>query len=103
MLVFATTHPTGFRVMTDIMANAGHVNDEGFPDCTHYSNPPPKTQLFYPAIDELKKDLCSKCAGKMMTMLDIFLDHRQYPAGNYKDILNELEDEQEHHGRPSGQ
>jgi len=93
MLVFVTTHPTGFRVMTDIMANAGHVNDRGFPHFTHYSNPPPKNQLFYPEIDELKKDLCDRYAGRTITMLDIFLDHRQYTAGNYKDILNELEDD----------
>jgi three-Cys-motif partner protein len=93
MLVFVTTHPKGFRVMTDIMANAGHVNDRDFPHFTDYSNPPSKSQLFYPEIDELKKDLCVRYAGKKMTMLDIFLDHRQYTAGNYKDILNELEEE----------
>jgi len=93
MLVFVTTHPTGFRVMTDIMANAGHVNDKGIPHFTHYDNPPPKIQLFYPEIDKLREDLCKHYAGKKMTMLEIFLDHRQYTAGNYKDILNELEDE----------
>ena len=93
MLVFVTTHPLGFQVMTDIMAKAGHVNDRGFPDFTHYDNPPGKNQLFYPEIDKLKKDLCKRYEGKKMTMLDIFLDHRQYTAGNYKDVLNELEDE----------
>lgn len=93
MLVFVTTHPKGFRVMTDIMAGAGHVNDRGFPDFTHYNNPPSKIQLFYPEIDELKDGLCKRYAGKTMTMLDIFLDHRQYTAGNYKDVLNELENE----------
>ncbi len=93
MLVFVTTHAKGFRVMTDIMANAGHVNDRGFPHFTHYSNPPSKSQLFYSEIDDLKADLCKRYAGKTMTMLDIFLKHRQYTAGNYKDVLNELEDE----------
>jgi three-Cys-motif partner protein len=93
MLVFVTTHPLGFQVMTDIMANAGHVNDRGIPHFTHYDNPPTRNQLFYPEIDRLKKDLCNRYAGKTMKMLDIFFDHRQYTAGNYKDILNELEDD----------
>src|SRR5262249_33730845 len=64
MLVFVTTHPLGFEVMTDIMAKAGHVNDRGFPHFTHYDNPPPKNQLIYPEIDKLKKDLCDRYAGK---------------------------------------
>ena len=93
MLVFVTTHPLGFEVMTDIMAKAGHVNDRGFPDFTHYDNPPSKTQLFYPEIDALKNDLCTRYAGRIMSMQQIFLSHRQYTTSNYKDVLNELEEE----------
>ena len=59
---------------------------------THYDRPPPKNRLIYVEFDALKKDLCRKYAGKTITMLDIFLDHRQYTAGNYKDAFNELED-----------
>lgn len=93
MLVFVTTHPLGFRVMSDIMANEGFVDKKGVPHFTHYTRPPPKDRLVFLEFINLKKDLCKKYAGKKMTMLEIFLDHRQYTAGLYKDALNELEDE----------
>jgi hypothetical protein len=41
MLVFVTTHPKGFRVMTDIMANEGFVDGKGLAHFTHYTKPPP--------------------------------------------------------------
>jgi hypothetical protein len=91
MLVFVTTHPLGFRVMSDIMAQQGFVDAKGIPHFTHYTRPPPKKRLFYVEYDRLQRDLCEKYAGKKMKMIDIFLDHRQYTASNYKDALNELE------------
>ncbi|WP_421996354.1 three-Cys-motif partner protein TcmP [Reyranella sp.] len=93
MLVFVTTNPLGFRVMTDIMAKEGFIDKQGVPHFTHYTKPPPKDRLIYVEYINLKKGLLKKYAGKTMTMLQIFLDHRQYTAGLYKDALNDLEDE----------
>jgi hypothetical protein len=96
MLVFVTKSPKGYRVMSQIMAKEGHMNDKGIADFTYYDEPPPTTQLFYPEFDNLKTDLCEKYAGKTMTMLEIFEEHslrRDYISSNYKDALNELEDE----------
>jgi three-Cys-motif partner protein len=92
MLVFVTTHPKGFRVMTDIMAKEGFIDGKGLAHFTHYDKPPPMNRLIYFEFDVLKKDLCKRYARRTMTMLDIFYDHRQYTAGNYKDALNELEE-----------
>jgi len=92
MLVFVTTHPKGFRVMTDIMAKEGFVDGKGLAHFTHYTKPPPSTRLIYFEFDMLKTNLCRRYANRKMAMLDIFLDHRQYTATSYKDALNELED-----------
>ena len=92
MLVFVTTHAKGFRVMSDIMAKEGFSDGKGLAHFTHYTKPPPNNRLIYHEFDMFKKDLCRKYAGKKMTMLDIFLDHRRYSPGNYKDALNELEE-----------
>lgn len=92
MLVFVTTHPRGFRVMTDIMANEGFVDGKGLAHFTHYTKPPPGNRLIYHEFDLLKKNVCWRYADRKMAMLDIFLDHRQYAASSYKDALNELED-----------
>jgi len=91
MLVFVTTHSLGFRVMSDIMAQQGFVDAKGIPHFTHYTRPPPKNRLYYIEYDRLQRDLCEKYSGKRMKMIDIFLDHRQYTASNYKDALNALE------------
>ena len=93
MLVFVTKNPKGFRVMSDIMAKEGFIDKKGVPHFTHYTKPPPGNRLYYMEYINLKKDLCRKYANRKMTMLQIFLDHRQYTAGLYKDVLNELEDE----------
>jgi hypothetical protein len=96
MLVFVTKHPLGYRVMTDIMAKEGHVDGRGIPHFTHYDKPPQTNQLFYPEFDKLKEDLCEKYAGKTKTMMGVFEEHslrRDYISSNYKDALNELEDE----------
>jgi three-Cys-motif partner protein len=93
MLVFVTKSPKGYRVMSDIMAKEGFIDKQGVPHFTHYTKPPPRDRLIYVEYINLKKDLCRKYAGRKMTMLQIFLDHRQYTAGLYKDTLNELEDE----------
>lgn len=92
MLVFVTTHPKGFRVMTDIMAKEGFIDGKGLAHFTHYTKPPPSNRLIYHEFDMLKNDLCRRYADRKIAMLDIFLDHRQYTASSYKDALNELED-----------
>lgn len=91
MLVFVTTHAKGYRVMTDIMAKEGFIDGKGLAHFAHYTKPPPSNRLIYHEFNMLKKGLCERYAGRKMTMLDIFLDHRQYSATSYKDALNELE------------
>jgi len=93
MLVFVTTHAKGYRVMTDIMAKEGFIDGKGLAHFTHYTKPPPSNRLIYHEFNMLKRGLCDRNAGRTMTMLDIFLDHRQYSATSYKDALNELEAE----------
>jgi three-Cys-motif partner protein len=92
MLVFVTTHAKGYRVMTDIMAKEGFIDGKGLAHFAHYTKPPPSNRLIYHEFNMLKKGLCDRYAGRRMTMLDIFLDHRQYSATSYKDALNELEE-----------
>jgi len=96
MLIFVTKSPKGYRVMSQIMAREGHMDRKGIPHFTYYDEPPSVDQLFYPEFDALKKDLCERYAGQRMAMNAIFEEHslrRNYISSNYKDALNELEQE----------
>ncbi len=96
MLVFVTKHPLGYRIMNEIMAKEGFIDAKGIPHYTHYDDPPPKTQFFYPEFDELKRMLLDDYAGETKTMEQIYEEHslgKNYIPNNYKDALNELEAE----------
>lgn len=95
MLVFVTHHPLGYRVMNELMAKEGHIDDAGISSYTYYDAPPNKNKLFYEEFDKLKEKLLKKYAGKTRTLQEIYDKHslrRDYILTNYRDALRELED-----------
>jgi hypothetical protein len=97
MLVFVTKSPLGDRIMNGIMAREGYQDDKGISSYTHSATPPWGAQLYYKEFDALKDMLCDQYQGKTLSMGAIYEDHcpgRDYYPMNYKDALNELEEEQ---------
>jgi three-Cys-motif partner protein len=95
-LVFVTKHPKGYQVMKEIMAKEGRAYEGGIPSFAYTDADTPYLRGFAFEFQTLKTDLCTKFAGKNVTMGQVFEQHNigtPYIERNYKDALNELEAE----------
>jgi three-Cys-motif partner protein len=96
MLVSVSKHPLGYRIMNEIMAAEGFIDEKGIPFYTYYGRPMSRRKLYYIEFDNLKEELPKKYAGQTRTRRQIYEEHsvrRNYVSANYKDVLLELETE----------
>lgn len=96
-LIFATKHPTGCKLMKEIMAKESSWEDGGVPSYTH-SPRPTQRDLFNWVEDplgELERALLERLAGQELTAGEIYLQHgleTRYTERNFKDVLLRMEE-----------
>jgi three-Cys-motif partner protein len=92
-LVFASKNFLGYKIMRDVMGNAGWKQSDGVPSFEHNTQP----GIFLNdgrSVKKLAKMLVNDQAGTMMTFEQVFEKHsegKHYVEKNYRDALLDLE------------
>lgn len=95
-LIFASKHPTGYKIMKEIMANESSEQNQGVPSFA-YSEASRRWRLLfelYRPLDDLEELLLQEFAGQRLTMSQVYERHnlgRPYIKKNYKQILLQME------------
>lgn len=95
-LIFASKHPTGYKIMKEIMANESSEQNQGVPSFA-YSEASRRWRLLfelYRPLDDLEELLLQEFAGQRLTMSQVYERHnlgRNYIKKNYKQILLQME------------
>lgn len=95
-LIFVSKDFKGYEIMKSIMAGASSTSDQGVPSLEY--NPAARDQglLFELSrpLDDLEGQLLHDCAGRTLTMRQIYEEHsvdKPFTESNYKEALKNLE------------
>jgi len=94
-IIFVTKHELGYRIMKQVMASHGIVDQDGVPLFEYYP-PVSGRQLSFrdrPLLD-LKKDLLQHFQGRVLTFAEVVEEHhvgRPFLEKHYRAVLLELE------------
>ena len=95
-VIFVSKNRHGHKIMKEIMAKEGSVDEDGVPLLAYYK-PKSKTSATFEIIrpySQLGDLLCKKFAGRTLTMGDVFWEHNvgePFLPKHYKTKLIELE------------
>lgn len=94
-LIFVSKHIKGYSAMKEIMAKASSNMDQGVASFSYVPASPQQDFLygFMRPLDDLKEDLLTVFAGKILTTKEIYEKHSigtNFILANYKTILREM-------------